>query len=227
MRLLGPSRREEFKPFILCSKCMGNIMDCSCWGDPDTPKWISERRSQFPEKPVKVTLLTEEQAIEKLTGPRPSNPVYRSDSRMRFDFNGKTYAIEFKRTLNKVERLDETGQTIVIQKRYPDTTVNILEFDLTTVDEKGKPVSKVFQTATVGAWNKEPNFSKETGRLRAIHNVMRTLPKEMKPLVWYAYQNRKGRVSINPPGTPIPVVVQPTPAVLEGEVVSSEPMIVS
>lgn len=181
-----PSSRETFKPFILCFKCRGNILDCQCrWSPGQEPKWVTERKQEYVAKNAAVK---DENVSERR-------------AKMRFSFGGKQFAIDFRREFKQLRREDAEGQEAFVNSKYPSTTVNILELDPT---EKGSiKNAKVFATATVSCWSKEPVFSLEKGRQRALRNVTRTLPKEMKPLVWFTYMNRKKDA------TPIPPIPHP------------------
>lgn len=140
---------------------------------------------------------------------------------MRFEFVGSKFAIDFVRSLRQrtffTESSAGTSVEMKVNSTYPYTTVNILELD---PKEKGIKNAKVFRTATVGCWHLEPNFSLETGRLRALRSVTRTLPKEMRPLVWDAYMSRKDNPPSsdqNPPESSVVAGLPPLQPIIEGE----------
>ena len=173
---------RTFKPFIVCFKCKGNIIDCHCNWEPSSPAWVSQLRRRYAAK------------------------VLRGEPGMKFVFNDETYGIDFVREHKVIRRDVVDGVEVEVKSKYPSTTVNILKLDPTSKDAKGRLTTKnstVFATATVGAWHKEPVFSLEKGRLRALRNVVRTLPKEMKPLVFDAYFSRTIKAQ-KPAETPKP-----------------------
>lgn len=109
---------------------------------------------------------------------------------MRFQFEGKTYSIEFQRdysTHRSVSTSPEATTTTFVKDTFPYTIARIM-LHTTTVD--GKEKLEVWRTAKVGCWHQEKKFSLETGRLRALRNITRTIPKPMKPLMWDAYHSR-------------------------------------
>lgn len=103
---------------------------------------------------------------------------------MRFTFDGKDYTIEFQRSFRERVKTNLAGDDVVTKSTKPYTTVTLLEADL------GRPQAKTtYRTATVGCWHKD-KFSLETGRVRALRSMTRTLPKAMKPVLWKAYHDR-------------------------------------
>lgn len=205
-----------FKPKIACFHCAGNVLDCKCVY-PET-SWVVEARTRWAT-PVKPKI------VKEISTPTPITTILQRRDAMRFVFETRLFAIEFRRDYRKIERVDENGKLHKVQTKFPYTTCNILELDPTSRNEKGfitHKNSKVFQTATVGAWHKEPNFTLETGRLRALRNVTRTLPKEMRPLVWDAYFGRTPK-----PLSPSVQVVGPVPPQGSGPTQVVEAQIVS
>lgn len=103
---------------------------------------------------------------------------------MRFQYDGRTYAIEFQRAKRKVAPvalLNSPEPTVPSTKPY--TTVRIVE-----LDSDGQQVS-VFRQATVGCFAKD-QFSKEGGRIAALRALTPVLPEPMRPVVWDAYTDR-------------------------------------
>ena len=109
---------------------------------------------------------------------------------MRFDYNGKTYCISFKRDHKMVPAPNQLE--VVKMSKFPYTTANI---DICQPEPLlgGRLVVVVegWRTATVGCWHREKKFSTEKGRVRALRQITRTVPVEMKPLMWNAYNSRR------------------------------------
>ena len=111
---------------------------------------------------------------------------------MRFDFEGKTFAIDFERQRPRVhlpypiQRSQGNVVRVCQEARYPSTTVNILEV---RQDLPAREWS-IYRTATVGCWHRD-HFNRERGRLNALKLVTRTIPDGMKPRLWNAYLSRK------------------------------------
>lgn len=104
---------------------------------------------------------------------------------MRFTFKGLTYLIEFQRRAKTVVVRNADGTEKFVPGKYPDTVARLLE------EDPAKPLAqKVYREATVGCWHREPNFSLETGRIRALRMITKTIEKGMKPLMWKAYHDR-------------------------------------
>lgn len=117
---------------------------------------------------------------------------------MKFDFEGAKYEIEFSRQHRQVvvgaeERTDPvTGEVTTVQvkkpSKYPYTTVVLWRSAV------GRLPGELFRTATCGCWFKErlkPNQSLlETGRLRALRMISKTLPVALKREMWRAYMSR-------------------------------------
>lgn len=138
---------------------------------------------------------------------------------MRFEFEGDTFAIDFKReykTIRNATTIRKGVEVLVpVKSKFPYTTANLLKLDPT---KRGLVGSSIYATATVGAWHREPVFSTETGRLRALRNLVRTLPKSMRPKVFSAYFSRVKKVEPKvPPSSPASVLTANLP-ILAGEV---------
>lgn len=105
---------------------------------------------------------------------------------MKFTHEGTEYLIEFERQHKTFIVYDPIMQADKeVPSKWPYTIVRILELI------PGPIVTyKTYREATVGAWHREPTFSLEKGRLRALALVTRTLPKTMKPLLWKTYMQR-------------------------------------
>lgn len=105
---------------------------------------------------------------------------------MRFDHDGKTYALDFQRDYKLIRLGEINGEVLTAPSRYPYTTARVLEVD------QALPVYEwpVYRTATVGCWHKEPVFRLERGRLHALRLLSRTLNREMKVKVWDTYMGR-------------------------------------
>jgi hypothetical protein len=112
---------------------------------------------------------------------------------MIFEFDGKTYLIEFKREYKtRLFHDPETGEESNVKTTHPYTTAFLYE------TSKEKPLMKqLFRTATVGCWHHE-RYSPEKGRVRALRMITRTIPKEMKPVMWKAYHERRKAVVVAP-----------------------------
>lgn len=113
---------------------------------------------------------------------------------MNFAYENRRYRIEFQRDKKRLQR---PGTPEV--SRFPYTTARLLEFD-----EVAKEY-KVVASASVGCWHKEPRFTREEGRLKALRKLTDKLPTDLKPRLWETYHNRFTEVPKN--------------KVLEGEIV--------
>lgn len=129
---------------------------------------------------------------------------------MRFQFNGKTYEITFQRTYQSVRNPYWRGVVVdgeiicytdehpeYIRSKYPYTTATI-NIVVENPDKPGQwnPVEE-YRTNTVGCLASEPNgFSPNRGRVRALRGMNPTLPKEMLPILWDAYNGRNRRPAV-------------------------------
>lgn len=107
---------------------------------------------------------------------------------MTFEYKGKTYLIDFTRQHRRITVV-EMGTPKNRTSAYPYTTVKILEAAV------GKKDPVVFREATVGCYHWEI-YTKDSGRLHALRSVTKTLPKEMRPLMWKAYMEREAPLSL-------------------------------
>ena len=97
---------------------------------------------------------------------------------MRFEFDGKTYVIEFKRAYREYPHTDlETGLQLMRKSAHPYTTVTVLE-----VNPEFPLDKKIFRTATVGC-HPEDKFSLEKGRCRALRLATITTPLKGNPVM--------------------------------------------
>lgn len=94
---------------------------------------------------------------------------------MKFSYNGANYEIEFTRERRKLKIKDLAPSRI--------TTVTI--YRTTPGKLPGEVVRTGFSTCSY-----LDNFRKESGRLKALKNVSRTLDKPFKRALWDAYLNR-------------------------------------
>ena len=108
---------------------------------------------------------------------------------MRFNYNNKTYAIEFQRVYRRVHVRDKRTKNVkyVQIAQYPNTIVKLVEV------EKGEDPKfwKVFATAEVGCF-KTDQFTKEAGRLAAMRKLSPELDVGMRQAMWQRYVGRKG-----------------------------------
>lgn len=106
---------------------------------------------------------------------------------MKFEHNGRSYFVEFERQHKQIKQIDDLGKEREHTSTFPYTTVRLIEV------VPGAKDKMIYRSATVGCWHKEGyGFTKETGRLRALRDVCRTLSKEMKVKLWEAYHTREG-----------------------------------
>lgn len=103
---------------------------------------------------------------------------------MRFEHKGKLYALEFSRDYRQISY----KEGLTVRSERPYTTVTILE--ITEPDKRVQSIRKVYRTATVGCWHKEPVFTLEKGRLHALRAVSKSVDKDFKRAMWDAYQKR-------------------------------------
>lgn len=137
---------------------------------------------------------------------------------MRFTLNGRTFAVEFQREHkirevwvdnpaykdkkpSEIKQMKKDGVPEHVPElrpsKFPYTTARVVEIlQEAQRDAEGQvivpAVTAVFQEAVVGARHNE-KFDPEMGRRFALRNLTRTLPREMRPIVWRLYMGRKGR----------------------------------
>lgn len=130
---------------------------------------------------------------------------------MRFEFDGLTYQITFSRERKFVQNPYWRGIVIdeaiplhremleqhpeMVQSKFPYTTARL------DVVEQNDPLfpdrwhvlapEAPYRTATVGCITSD-KFHPNAGRIRALRLINRTIPKEMLPAMWLAYNTRKG-----------------------------------
>ena len=111
---------------------------------------------------------------------------------MKFTYEGQQYLIEFCReryNLRKFDKGNDYPFQLVIKSKHPYTTVNIMLMEEPrSATSKGKV--SVYRSATVGCYHKD-RYTHEQGRITALREVGRTLPKEFKGAMWDAYRNRR------------------------------------
>ena len=113
---------------------------------------------------------------------------------MRFTYKDKEYSINFQRE-HKLVRVGVIGdEDIYTKSKHVYTTVLLLEHSISKKSwwiawrrNNEKPV--VYRTATVGCHRRDKP-SNERGRVNALRNITKTLPKDMIPLMWDAYHDR-------------------------------------
>lgn len=126
---------------------------------------------------------------------------------MRFEYEGKTYTIEFQRShrLVQIGYDEKTGQDLFANSLYPYTTVNLYRHEKLELD--GITVIKLepFRTYTVGCAQFD-NYSAEEGRKGALRmlcygnsldlpGTSKAERKGLKTAIWKTYLNRPRQVS--------------------------------
>ena len=132
---------------------------------------------------------------------------------MRFTFDSKVYKLDFERRNDSIKRrvgtlyttnletkeVIESPEIVEVPARYAYTTATIWE--KVGEDAKGKETWKVYRTATVGCYHRDPH-SNERGRMSALRCICgitpeqrkgNGLPKAFKEELWACYFADKER----------------------------------
>ncbi len=103
---------------------------------------------------------------------------------MLIEANGIVYKLYFRRnTKVRKHKIDSgPGYSVTVQKREVATTA-ILECESEGTSYVGMSVCGIFDV-----------FNKETGRVLAMKDAMKDIPREVREIIWARYHDRKTNV---------------------------------